>query len=297
MSEVDVDVLMIGDIAKDVNVVQGNTRVEPGGAVYYGSVALHHLSVSVAVVTRLHPDDMPLLEALKRLGIPVYAHPAPQTSGIENVYVSPDMDRRLTRPLGFAGPFSVEEIPDVRARVYALLPLMAGIVSLEVLRHVAARGPVALDVQGFVRVPEGDTLRFRPWSEMAEGLAHVTYLKVDRAEAETLVGETDPVAALHALRAYGPDEVVLTQAEGVMVAAGDEVYFAPFTPRSLAGRTGRGDTCFATYIGKRLTLPPAEACRWAAAVTTLKLEKPGPWDGDMGALREVLRRTEVQRVR
>ena len=54
----------------------------------------------------------------------------------------------------------------------------------------------------------------------------------------------------------------------------------PFTPRcSLAGRTGRGDTCFATYLTRRLTSTPAEACRWAGAVTTLKQEQPGPWRG------------------
>ncbi len=292
----DVDILMIGDLAKDVNIVRGQARVEPGGAVYYGSIALRHLGVDVAVVTRLHPNDMNLLEPLRRLGIRVYAHPAPETSGIENRYVGADMDRRLTRPLGVAGPFSRGEIPDLSARIYAVLPLMAGIVSLNLLKYVASRGPVALDVQGFVRVPKGDKLVFQPWSEMAEGLAHVDYLKVDRAEAEALVGKEDPVVAVQALRSYGPEEVVLTQSRGVIVAAGEGVYFAPFSPRFLAGRTGRGDTCFAAYIGKRLAAPPEEACRWAAAVTTLKLEKPGPWDGDMDALARVLARTPVKRL-
>jgi len=74
-------------------------------------------------------------------------------------------------------------------------------VDLPLLEMLAQRGPVALDVQGFVRVRDGDELVFRPWAEMARGLSLVTYLKVDRAEAELLTGETDLEAAAAAWRA------------------------------------------------------------------------------------------------
>jgi sugar/nucleoside kinase (ribokinase family) len=136
-------------------------------------------------------------------------------------------------------------------------------------------------VQGFVRVREGDDLVFRHWPDMREGLAHVTYLKVDRAEAELLTSQTDLQVAARQLAAYGPREIVVTQSSGVTVYADGCFYQAPFTPRSLTGRTGRGDTCFATYVGKRLSASPEEACRWAAAVTTLKQERPGPWRGSL----------------
>ncbi len=291
-----VDVMMIGHFAKDRIVIDGQAEVAPGGAVYYGSVALRHLGLEVAVVTRLHPDDFALLQPLRDLGIHVFATPAAETSGIENIYTAADMERRITHPLGFAGPFRREDIPDVSARVYAVVPIMAGEVDLPLLREIARRGPTALDVQGFIRVREGDALVFKPWPEMAEGLAQVTYLKVDLAEAEFLTGRSNPVEAAAALADYGVREVVLTRSEGVLAYVGGQGYFAPFSPRSLAGRTGRGDTCFATYLGKRLNAPPEEAVRWAAAVTTLKQEKPGPWDGNLDALQEVLARTPVTRV-
>ena len=283
----DVDIMMIGHFAKDKLVVDGTSEIASGGAVYYGSVALRHIGVSVAVVTRLHPDDFPLLDELKQEGVQVFATPAPETSGIENIYNSADMERRICKLLGFAGPFRREETPNLSARVYLITPIIAGEVDLPLLKHLAARGPVGLDVQGFVRVREDGHLIFRQWPDMAEGLAHVTYLKVDRAEAELLTGQTDLQAAARQLAAYGPREVVVTQSSGVTVYADGQVYEAPFTPRSLAGRTGRGDTCFAAYVGKRLSAPAEEACRFAAAVTTLKQEQPGPWRGmldDVAAL-------------
>ncbi len=291
-----VDVLLLGHIAKDRIVVDGHAEVVPGGAVYYGGVALARLGLRVAVVTRLHPDDFPMLEALNSVGVDVYATPAPETSGIENIYRSEDMERRITHPIGFAGPFRVEDIPNIKARVYAIVPIMAGEVDLPLLQMISQRGPTALDIQGFIRVREGNNLVYKPWDEMEEGLAHVTYLKVDLAEAEAITGETDPLKAVQVLATYGPQEVVLTRSQGVLVYAEGHAYFSPFQPRSLAGRTGRGDTCFATYLGKRLTEPPAEACRWAAAVTTLKQEKPGPWDGNMMALQDLLARTPVEQV-
>ena len=78
------------------------------------------------------------------------------------------------------------------------------------------------------------------------------------------------------------------QSLGVTVCADGQIYQAPFIPRSLDGRTGRGDTCFATCAGKRLSVPVEEACRFAAAVTTLKQEQPGPWRGTLTDVAAVL---------
>jgi sugar/nucleoside kinase (ribokinase family) len=285
----DVDVLMIGHFAKDQNIVDGEGETASGGGVYFGSVALRRLGLSVAVVTRLHPDDFPRLEELKGEGVQVFAAAAPETSGIANYYNSTDMERRICKPLGFAGPFRAHEIPDLSARMYLVASIIAGEVGLPLLRSLAQRGPVALDVQGFVRVREGDDLVFRHWPEMEEGLSQVTYLKLDRAEAELLTGQADLEQAARRLTEYGPAEIVATQSSGVTVCAGGQIYHAPFAPRSLRGRTGRGDTCFATYLGTRLRASPQEATRVAAAITTLKQEKPGPWRGTLADVEALLR--------
>jgi sugar/nucleoside kinase (ribokinase family) len=220
-----------------------------------------------------------LLDELKQEGVQVFTTSAPATSGIENIYNSVDMERRICKLIDFAGPFQMEEVPALSARIYLIAPIIAGEVDLSLLKSLAQRGPVAIDVQGFVRAREDGHLIFRQWSEMEEGLSRVTYLKLDRAEAELLTGQTDLQIAARKLAEYGPREIVVTQSSGVTVFANGDLYEAPFTSRSLEGRTGRGDTCFATYLGKRLTTSPWDACRYASAVTTLKQEKPGPWRG------------------
>ncbi len=273
------DIIMLGHFAKDRLVVDGNGTSACGGGIYYGGIVASRLGAKVGVVTRLHPNDFPLLDELREEGVQVFATAAEATSGIENYYDSTDMERRICKLIAFAGAIQPSDIPAASARIYAIVPIIAGEVDLSLLKFLAQRGSVALDIQGFVRVPDGEDLVFRRWNEMADGLKYVTYLKVDRAEAELLTGLTDLRQAARCLAEYGPQEVVISQSSGVTVYADGKFYHAPFTPRSLAGRTGRGDTCFATYLSQRLKKSPAEATRWAGAITTLKQETPGPWRG------------------
>ncbi|MBC8249575.1 MAG: carbohydrate kinase [Anaerolineales bacterium] len=285
-----VDIAVIGHFAKDRIVVRGEERVSSGGSVYYGAIALRRMGLRVAVITRLRQDDFGLLDELSDEGILVFAQPAEQTSGIENTYFTDDMDRRLCKPLGFAGPFRSEDMPDIQARTFLVGPIMAGEVDVPLIRMLSAKGTVALDAQGFVRVREGDDLVFRDWPQKQEGLALVDVLKVDTAEAEMLTGQADVRQAMRELAAYGPKEIVLTRPQGVLVYADGEYHQAPFNPREVRGRTGRGDTCFAGYLGRRLTADPEEACRLAAAMASLKLEQPGPFRGSVEDVERAVKR-------
>jgi sugar/nucleoside kinase (ribokinase family) len=286
----DFDIVMIGNFAKDKLIVDGVEEIASGGGVYYGSVVAKRLGARVAVVTRLHPDDFPRLEELRSEGVQVFATPADGTSGIANYYASSNMETRICKPIGFGGKYNLAQIPDLSTRVIMLTPLFAGEVDLPLLQALSKRAPVGMDIQGFVRVPLENDLMFRPWAEMVEGLKYITCLKVDKAEAEFLTGLSDLHAAALKLHALGPKEIVLTQTSGVTVLADGKFHTAPFNPRSLAGRTGRGDTCFSTYIARRLSGDVETACRWAGVVTSLKQEVQGPWKGTPADVEAVLSR-------
>ncbi|GAB4327414.1 MAG: PfkB family carbohydrate kinase [Promethearchaeota archaeon] len=272
------DLAFVGHFARDV-IVDGGVRTwSSGGSVYYGAIAAKRLGASVAVVTKLAREDFEHLEEVRREGVEVFATEAPETSGIENTYATPDRNRRTCRPLGFAGPFSLSELPELRARYLVLGPIIAGEFDLHFLSNVSSKieGTVALDVQGFVRVREGDRLVFRDWAEMPQGLEHVDVLKADDAEVEALTGRQDLFEGAEVLASFGPREVLVTRSDAIRVLAFGEAHECPLDARSSEGRTGRGDTAFASYLAFRLTHPPGEACQLAAAATSIKLERPGP---------------------
>jgi sugar/nucleoside kinase (ribokinase family) len=233
----------------------------------------------VAVITKLQEEDFPLLDELREAGIEVFAKEAVETSGMENIYFAQDQDKRVCKPLGFAGAFEEDEIPDVEAKTFLVIPILAGEVDLSLLRKLSKKARIALDAQGFVRFVEGKRVVFRDWPEKEEGLPLVDILKVDDTEAEVLTGVDDPREAASILASYGPREIVLTRKQGVLVYAEGRFYEAPFRPREINGRTGRGDTCFATYVAKRLSTDAKQASCYAAAVTSLKMEVPGPFTG------------------
>jgi sugar/nucleoside kinase (ribokinase family) len=190
------------------------------------------------------------------------------------------MDQRVSTPLAFAGTYMLNEIQDFEAQIFSIVPILAGEVDMPLLQAIYERypGKLALDLQGFERFIEGDELVFHQWPDQEEGLKMITYLKCDSNEAEVATGTSDIHEAGRLLKSWGPREVVLTHSAGVTVFADEGEFEAPWQSKSMLGRTGRGDTMFGAYLAKRLAAGPEEATKWAAALCSLKMEEPGPFN-------------------
>jgi sugar/nucleoside kinase (ribokinase family) len=106
-------------------------------------------------------------------------------------------------------------------------------------------------------------------------------VKLDVVEAKILTGTDDLEAAAKRFEAWGCPEVLITRADGVLARVGGRTLFEPFTNRSVVGRTGRGDTTFAGYMAWRLAHEPAESLKFASALVSIKMEKPGPFSGSL----------------
>ncbi len=141
-----------------------------------------------------------------------------------------------------------------------------------------------MDLQGYLRYRQGTSLPTGPYPGLGEVLALSTWVKADLAEARAATGHEDPERAARALAAHGPAEVIISGGEAVRVLADGRWETAPFAPRSQGGRTGRGDTLLATYVGGRLCgMSARDALRQAAEVTERKVEAPGPYRGPVPA--------------
>jgi sugar/nucleoside kinase (ribokinase family) len=272
------DLVTIGNYTQDTIVSAAGTRRVDGGGFAYAAHAARLAGVRVAALTRLAREDWPVLEPLREAGVEVFAHESPHSTRLRLEYPTSDLDQRVVSVTHVADPIRPEHLAGIGARVFVVNASIRGEVALDVLDALRVRpGKLALDVQGFLRValPDG-RLASAPWPERDRVLPMVDVLKVDAVEAEFLTGEKDPRAAAAALVDMGPGEVVLTHADGVLVVEDGGLYEAPFRPRLLRGRSGRGDTCFGAYLSMSLRAPADEATRWAAAVTSLKLEAEGP---------------------
>ncbi len=273
------DILILGHVSKDIIVYRGEQEHTMGGAVFFASVSASRSGASVLAVTKTSAEDRELLDPLLQEDLDVLILDSPDTTSIRNVYLSEDRERREVSLLSTASPFRLEELPDATARIIYFAGLLRGELPDALIPPLSEKAEVALDAQGILRRQRGEELIFDDWEEKERFLPLITYLKTDAAEAEILSGEADRERAAGLLRRMGAREVMVTHHTEVLVAAEDRFFRAPFTPKNLSGRTGRGDTCLSAYLAWRLSHGIQESVDYAAALTSIKMETPGPFQG------------------
>jgi len=281
------DIVTIGHITDDILNDRGKVSRFIGGAAFFSSFAAIRSGADILVLTKLAQKDFGLLYDLKEQGIELIALPSTSTTSIENIFESEDVDRRKVTLLSQAEPFRLEEIPDVQTEVFNLAGLFHGDIPPEMIQPLSRKARVGLDLQCMLRTSREGSFSWMDWPEKRECLPNVTYLKADSLESRVITGVEDRREAAQILHGWGASEVLITHSSEVLVYDGKEVLAATFNPSNLSGRTGRGDTCFAAYITWRLNHGIEESLRYAAALTSIKMEKPGPF---LGTSDEVLQR-------
>lgn len=279
------DIVFIGHACFDEIVpYQGSARVSPGSAVLQGAVAAARVGKRVAVITRMAPQDDAILEPLRGLGVAVHAVPTAVTTFMRVIHPTADVDQRELYQLADAGFFSLADVPPMSAKQLHLAGITDREFDLDLLRGLKGRGyRLSVDLQSFVRQVQPGTGRiaFGDVAAKVEIVRQVDAVKLDVVEAQILTGTADLERAAKIVEGWGCPEVVVTRADGVLARAGGQTFHERFTNRSTVGRTGRGDTTFAAYLAHRLDHGPAEALRFAAALVSIKMEHPGPFDGTL----------------
>jgi sugar/nucleoside kinase (ribokinase family) len=272
------DLVLIGNYTKDTIVSASGKRVVDGGGFNYGAHVAVMMGLKTAAVTRLAREDAHVVRNLEKTGVDMFPYYSAQSTLLCLEYPTDNVDHRILTVSGKADPFSQEHIENLKARTFLINASFRGEIPLEVLKALNRKKvPVAVDVQGFVRVVDRNgRLQYRDWPERGKFLPFITILKADMVEAEMLTGQKEIHRAAESLSREGPEEIVLTHRKGVTVFAGRNFFESEFRPEKLVGRSGRGDTCIAAYAAKRLDSNPAVAAKWAAAVTSLKMEAEGP---------------------
>jgi sugar/nucleoside kinase (ribokinase family) len=286
------DFLTIGAYTKDTIVTRTGTRHVHGGGYSYAAHAARLAGLRVGAVTRLAAEDRHSTDLLRQSGVEVLIHESPHSTLMRLEYPTDNVDERILTVTDVAEPFAPEHVAGISAQAILVSASIRGEVPLAVVEALRKQARlIGLDVQGFVRIvtPRGQ-LAYERWPEMAAVLALVDVLKTDAVEAEFLTGHSDMHRAATILAGYGPKEIVLTHRDGVLVLANGAFHAHPFRPVELRGRSGRGDTCVGSYLSRRLSAEPAAAARWAAALTSLKLEAEGPIQREPSEVEALIRR-------
>lgn len=269
----------------------------PGGTSYYFSHGIRHLkdTRNYKLITALAPSEYKAVEDLRAKGIQVEVLPSRKTVYFENIY-GENQDDRKQRVLAKADPFTVEELKDEEAKFFHLGSLLSDDFSLDVVKLLSGKGKLAVDAQGYLREVRGEQVYPTDWKDKRDALKYIDILKVNEHEAEVLTGFKDFKQAALQLAEWGVKEVLLTLGSlGSIIYAEGTFYKIPAYPaKNVVDATGCGDTYSMGYLYMRNKgASYEESGCFAAALSTIKLEKSGPFSGTEEQVWDIIRNSEL----
>jgi sugar/nucleoside kinase (ribokinase family) len=268
----------------EITPYKGQTVVAPGSAVLCGAVAAARIGQRVAVVTRMAKADEGILKPFADLGVETFTTPTAETTYSVVIHPSENVDERILKLKRSSGFFTLADVPELKARNVHLAGISDQEFNLDFMRGMKKRGyNLSTDMQSFVRQVDPATrdIHFKDVPIKRDIAALMGKIKLDVVEAKVLTGTDDLEEAAKLFESWGCPETVITRADGVLARVRGKTYFEKFSNRSVAGRTGRGDTTFAAYLAYRNDHEVAESLKFAAALVSIKMETPGPFQGTM----------------
>lgn len=284
------DICTIGHISLDKVVTAQSIKYMPGGTAFYFSKALLDADIQYSLVTALASGEYAILDRLRAEGIDVHALPSKHTVYFENIY-SEDQNHRDQNVLHQAASFNVSQMPALEAKIFHLGPLLVNDIPVELIEHLAKKGQVSLDVQGYLRHVRNKKVVYQDWSAKTSALAHVAILKANELEMEVVTGQKDPYEGARYLADLGVEEVIITLgSQGSLIYTGGTFHqVRAFKPTAVVDATGCGDTYMAGYLAKRVKGAPVdEAGEWGAAMASQKIGSFGPFSASPAQVAKML---------
>ena len=275
----------IGHITRDRIITPQQTIDMAGGTSFYMAHGMHHLSQDFPfqLVTKIGQESQEEVDHLRQMNIDVLSYSSPHSVFFENHY-GLNSNQRTQRVLAKAAPFTIEEMEPLVAEVFHLGSLLADDFSPEIVKFLAQKGCISIDVQGYLREVRGEKVYAVDWKDMDAVLPYVDIVKLNEHEMYAIMHTNDPKIVAEKLASYGVREVIITLGSyGSLIYANKTCYEIPaYTPQKIVDATGCGDTYSTGYLYMRSQGATfQEAGRFASAMCTLKLEHNGPFEGSL----------------
>lgn len=284
------DICTVGHITLDKVVTSQSVKFMPGGTSFYFSKALQQFPLNYILVTALGSEENYIVEGLRESNIAVHALQSDFTVHFENIY-SQNQDHREQNVLHTAASFDVPQMPELEAKIFHLGPLLSDDISLDLIKHLASKGEVSLDIQGFLRYVKDKKVYYTDWADKKEALPYITYLKANEFEMHAVTGLTDVQEGARYLAAMGVREVIITLgSKGSVIYTDGHFHEIPaYKPEAIVDATGCGDTYMAGYLLQKVKgLSIQEAGEFGAAMATLKIASSGPFSGHPDTVEKVI---------
>jgi len=290
------DIVFIGHMGTGTIVpFEGAPFAEPGSPVLFAAIASSCQGKRIAAVTQISESEEYLLEPLKTAGIDLFVQPG-EVAKYRIVFRTANVDERQAFIVKSGESFVIDDIPPFEPCLVHLCCMGPHEFQLDLMRLLKARGFIlSVDMQGFVLQADDVTgaVYLKDVPEKKEILSMAHFVKLDAVEAQILTGTDVLQDQAGMLEDWGSSETVITSSEGVLARSKGKSTFAKFTNRNTLGRMGRGDTVMGSYLARRLDHSVEDSLKFAAALTSIKMESAGPFIGSIDDVTERMDRSSL----
>jgi hypothetical protein len=144
------------------------------------------------LVTALAEKESHIIAGLREENIEVFSQNSPYTVYFENIY-SANQDHREQNVLHKAASFTVSQMPAIEAKYFHLGPLLSDDITVDLIKMLAAKGKVSLDIQGYLRYVKDQKVLYKDWEDKKEALPYIHVLKANEFEMEVVAGTSDVI--------------------------------------------------------------------------------------------------------
>jgi sugar/nucleoside kinase (ribokinase family) len=279
------DITFVGHMCYDEIIpFGGKPHVAPVSAVLCGAMVAPRVGKKVAAVVKMAKKDENILQPMKDAGVNTFLIPSEETTYSRVFHYSANVDERQLTLVKSAGLISINDVPKLDSTCVHLAGISDTEFDMELIKGLKSRGySLSADMQSFVRhvTPVTKEIEYSDVANKKEIAAMMDKLKLDIVEAKILTGTDDLEKAGIIVESWGCPEVMITHSEGVLARVNGITYYEKFSNSNMSGRTGRGDTTFSAYLSWRLDHEPKESLKFAAALVSIKMETPGPFNGTL----------------
>ncbi len=292
------DLFLMGSVALECSTSPDHQPDFPlGGPAIYSAFALSSMGRPFGMLTRTSKVLKEKLQVLPLRWEDIFWLEDTNTCMLENHYLTEDRERIQVCLTNRCSPLELGSVPSgIGVKTYLFSGIALGDFETAMLRYLSKSGKIAVDMKGFVRVPDRRTgeLNYLDWEEKNQYFPYIDYLKVGITEAEVLTGSSNPALALERMAKWGAREILLTSSHGFYLRQEGQITEVPLDDLGSVGRIGRGETAFGAYLAARCEgRSPQESLAYAVAAAELKTQKAGPLRCERGQLDELARQHDM----
>jgi len=297
-------VILIGPLTCDMIVKDGSNYKTTGGPVFYQSGVFKSLNIDVDAVITLSANDQNLITPFPdSVNItPIFTV---DTMQFQNIYPDFDPNHRIQKAIIPENPINyklISQIDFASGDAILLGPLSPYDLPLKTFKYLFQFDvPLYLGGQGYLRYLNNDKITLMPWKDYKDYLKYVECLFIDENEAKIILGGnySNLRNVSIELAACGPKEIVITcGSKGALIYSKVEDLFyeiPAIAPDMIKDPTGLGDTFMAAYVAKKFETDDIEKCgRFAALLSSMKLEKKGFFNYQLGEIQDRLRKINFE---